>query len=444
MSERLDERFFPLIFDNISQGIFTIDGGGRITSFNRKAEEITGYSREEAIGTYCHEIFQADRCQGTCLLKQSIETGEEIEDWEVNILTKSGRTLPISISTAALVDGRGVVQGGVEMFRDLSTERELRKKLNGSYRFEDLVSRSPAMKRIFELLPMIAKSESTVLVEGDSGTGKELIARAIHNLGPRAAGPFVPVNCAALPDQLLESELFGYVKGAFTDAKKDKPGRFAIARGGTILLDEIGDLSQPLQVKLLRVLQNRSFEPLGGTESVRADVRVIAATNHDLEAEVKKRRFREDLYFRLNVVKLSIPPLSRRREDVPLLVSHFIERFNALQGRRIRRVTESAMAALMAYDFPGNVRELENAIEHGFVVCAGDTIQRDDLPGHILSAAADRGPPAVPKPMPLEMAEAELIETTLAKHDGHRQRTAKELGVSRNTLWRKMKKYGIG
>jgi transcriptional regulator with PAS, ATPase and Fis domain len=343
------------------------------------------------------------------------------------------------------VDEEGRVRGGVEMFRDLSTERELRKKLNGSYRFEDIVSRSPAMKRIFELIPLLARSESTVLIEGDSGTGKELIARAIHNLGPRVAKPFVAVNCGALPDNLLESELFGYVKGAFTDARRDKPGRFALAEGGTLLLDEIGDLSLPLQVKLLRVLQTRRYEPLGGTASVAADVRIIAATNRDLGEEVGRQRFRQDLYFRLNVVRIRVPDLAERREDVPLLVKHFIERFNALQGRRIKRCTESAMAALLAYDWPGNVRELENAIEHGFVVCAGDAIQREDLPAHLLDGGGPATPAEAPEPhvLPLKLAEADLIRQTLSRNEGHRRRTAEELGISRNTLWRKMRKYGL-
>jgi PAS domain S-box-containing protein len=445
MEHELDERYFPLIFDNVSQGIFTIDGDGIITSFNRKAEEITGFTRAEAIGTPCHEVFRADLCAGTCLLKRSMETGEEVEDWEVAITAKSGRNVPISISTAALVDDGGRVLGGVEMFRDLSTERELRKKLNGSYRFEDIVSRSPAMLRIFELIPLLARSDSTVLVEGDSGTGKELIARAIHNLGPRSRRPFVAVNCGALPDNLLESELFGYVRGAFTDAKKDKPGRFALAEGGTLLLDEIGDLSPALQVKLLRVLQTRRYEPLGSTASIAANVRIIAATNHDLAEEVRRGRFRQDLYFRLNVVRIHVPDLAERREDVPILVNHFIERFNAIQGRRIKRCTESAMAALMAYPWPGNVRELENAIEHGFVVCAGDAIQRDDLPAHVRDQAPGE-PGAVstsPRALPLKLAEADLIRQTLLKNDGHRRRTADELGISRNTLWRKMRKYGL-
>ncbi|MHC4862146.1 MAG: sigma-54 interaction domain-containing protein [Planctomycetota bacterium] len=443
MERELDERFLPLIFDNISHAIFTIDESGTITSFNRKAEELTGFARHEAIGLPCHQIFRADLCEGTCLLKQSIVTGEPVDDWEVTITTKSGRKRPIAISTTALQDDDGKVVGGVEMFRDLSVEQELKRQLTRSYFVEDLVSKAPAMKQVFELLPLVARSDSTVLIEGDSGTGKEVIARAIHNLGPRSGGPFVAVNCGALPDTLLESELFGYVAGAFTDAKRDKPGRFALAEGGTLMLDEVGDLSLSMQAKLLRVLQTRQYDPLGATSSASADVRVIAAANNDLALQVRRKKFRQDLFFRLNVVRIQLPPLAQRLEDVPLLVQHFIDRFNVLQGRRLTRCTESAMAALLAYDYPGNVRELENAIEHAFVVCSRDVIQLEDLPAHIVDAASRRARPAGPGSRPLGLAEAEMIRKTLASQGGHRQRTATELGISRNTLWRKMKQYGI-
>lgn len=442
METSLDQRFFPLIFENISHGIFTINEEGKITSFNAAAEELTGYSREEVIGRSCALVFQADICESECPLKRSIKTRERTEDKEVNIVKKDGSRIPIAISTAALIDENGKVIGGVEMFRDLTTVRELRKRLYDSYIFEDIVSKSPAMHNILEMLPLVANSTSTVLIEGDSGTGKELIARAIHQLGPRKNRPFVAVNCAALPDNLLESELFGYKRGAFTDAKKDKPGRFARAEGGTLLLDEVGDLSPAMQVKLLRVLQEKEYEPLGATQPVKADVRIIAATNHDLSKLVRKKQFREDLYFRLNVVRIHLPPLSERREDIPLLVRHFINRFNALQGRRIQRCSERVMAVLMSYPFPGNVRELENAIEHAFVVCAGDTIQFDDLPPHLIAYAmkshekSDAG-------SPLKMAEADVIRSVLQKHNGSRKLASAELGISRNTLWRKMKQYGL-
>jgi len=444
MAELPEEPFLPLIFQNIPIGVFTIDADDLITSFNRRAEELTGYSRAEAVGRPCYEIFRADLCEGECLLKRSIATGETAVDREVTITRKGGRKLPIAISTAALKDAGGEVRGGVEMFRDLTTERELRKRLDGSYRFEDLVSRSPAMRKVFEMIPLLGRSQSTVLIEGQSGTGKELVARAIHNRGPRAGGPFVAVNCSALPDNLLESELFGYERGAFTDAVRDKPGRFALAEGGTLMLDEIGDLSLPLQAKLLRVLQTRQYEPLGATGSVKADVRILAATNQNLERQVRRKHFRQDLYFRLNVVRLYLPPLAERLEDVPILVRHFIDRFNALQERRIVRCSESAMVVLMAYDYPGNVRELENAIEHAFVVCADDVIRFEHLPGHVVEAAKERVKPAAPRDLPLKLAEAEMIRKVLKKHGGHRQKTADELGISRNTLWRKMKKLGLG
>jgi len=441
--KEIDPRFFPLIFDTISHGIFTIDSEGRITSFNHMAEVLTGYSRDEVLGRPCHQVFKADICETECVLKHSIETRERSEAVEVNVITKHGKKIPIAISTAALVDLDGRVLGGVEMFRDLSAVTELRKRLLGSYVFEDIVSKSPAMRKIFERIPLVANSQSNVLIEGESGTGKELVARAIHNLSPRRGRPFVAVNCAALPDHLLESELFGYRKGAFTDAKKDKPGRFEVAEGGTILLDEIGDLSAPLQVKLLRTLEAKEYTPLGENIPRKADVRVLACTNRDLERQVQKKRFRSDLYFRLNVVRLVLPPLRERREDIPLLVDHFIRRFNALQGRRIARCSERVLAVLMGYGFPGNIRELENAIEHAFVVCIGDTVQVDDLPPHIVESVTLSRSTQPTRMLPLDSAEAETIRDALARHMGSRKHAAAELGISRNTLWRKMKRYNI-
>ena len=292
------------------------------------------------------------------------------------------------------------------------------------------------------MLPLVASSDSTVLIEGESGTGKELVARAIHNLGLRKSGPFIAINCAAVPDSLIESELFGYKRGAFTDAKKDKPGRFAIAESGTLLLDEIGELSRQMQAKLLRVLQEKEYEPLGTTKTVKADVRVIASTNRTLADDVEHRKFRHDLYYRLNVVQIELPSLRDRKEDIPLLVQHFIDRFNILQGRRITGCSERVMSILMRYDFPGNIRELENAIEHAFVICIDTTIQVDDLPQHILSKVVSKDKQSA-TPLPLEDAEMQAIYSALEKNEFNRTQTAQELGISRNTLWRKMKKYRI-
>jgi PAS domain S-box-containing protein len=443
IGREVTQRFFPLIFDSISHAIFTTDAGGTITSFNRAAEEITGYRRDEVIGRDCSAIFRSDRCDRACPLKASIDTGEKTLNEEATIITRSGQPLPISISTAALVEDGERIVGGVEMFRDLRLVTELRKQVEKSYVFEDIVSKSHHLKRIFETLPLIASSQSTVLIEGESGTGKELIARAIHNLGPRRNGPFVAISCAAVPDSLIESELFGYEKGAFTDAKEDKPGRFALAEGGTLFLDEIGELSRQMQVKLLRVLQEKQYEPLGSTQTLSADVRVIASTNRNLAQDVTSRKFRKDLYYRLNVVRLELPPLRSRNEDIPLLVQHFIDRFNTLQGRRITGCSERVLSALMRYPFPGNIRELENAIEHAFVICIDTTIQMDDLPQHILSYLSDTEAKAPAVKPPLADAEMHAILSCLEKNEYNRTRTANELGISRNTLWRKMRRYGI-
>jgi transcriptional regulator with PAS, ATPase and Fis domain len=333
--------------------------------------------------------------------------------------------------------------GGVEMFRDLTDVETLRRHLHATYTCEDIVSKSAAMRGVRELLPLVANSDSTVLIEGEPGTGKELVALAIHNLGPRNAGPFVAVNCGALPDTLVESELFGHVRGAFTDAKRDAQGRFAMAEGGTLLLDEIGDVSPAIQVKLLRVLQEREYLPLGGSQPVKANVRILAATNRDLALEVMNGRFRQDLFYRLNVVRIALPPLRSRVDDVPLLVHHFIQRFNALQGRRIRGISERAMATLMRYHYPGNVRELENAIEHAFVICGGGTIRLEDLPAHLRGESTISPERITPVVGPLESAEATAIREALARHGGNRTRAAQDLKISRNTLWRKMKKHGI-
>jgi PAS domain S-box-containing protein len=436
-----DSRFFPIIFQSIPHGIFTIDEHGRITSFNHAAEQITGFKAAEAIGKRCYDVFRTAICQQDCPLKRSVRTMEKTEDREVTILTRNDKKLVISICTAAMTDDAGNVLGGVEMFRDLSQVIELRKKLEKSYVFEGIVSKNLQMQKIKERLPLFAASPSTVLIEGPSGTGKDLVARAIHNLSPRKDGPFITVNCSALPDNLLESELFGYVQGAFTDAKKDKPGRFQLAHTGTILLDEIGEISPAMQVKLLRVLQQREFEPLGATRTVKVDVRVIAATNKDLEEAVIKDSFRDDLYYRLNVIRMKIPALSERREDIPLLVNHFIDHFNRLQGKNITMISEPALAALMTASLPGNIRELENAIEYAFVICQGNSIE----PDHLLPQYSEikRQSHDISKIALFDSAESDVIRSVLKRNNGNRTRAAKELGISRQTLWRKMNRLGL-
>jgi len=443
MKKTGQDYFFNVILDSVADGVFTIDEKGEITFFNRAAEEITGFTKEEALGHNCFDIFRANICQTNCALKETIKTGREIINLPINIINKDGKELPISVSTAVLRDEKGNIIGGVETFRDLSAIEELRRELRQQYSFQDIVSKNHTIQEIFQILPDIAESESTVLIQGPSGSGKELFAKAIHNLSLRRDKPFVKVNCGALPDNLLESELFGYVKGAFTDAKKDKPGRFALADGGTIFLDEIGDMSPALQVKLLRVLQDREYEPLGGTSTVKVDVRVVAATNKDLATLVQSRQFRDDLYYRLNVVKIDLPPLSRRREDISLLVEHFVEKFNLKTGKNLSGVSHDVTAFLMRYDFPGNVRELENIIEHAFVMCKGDVIELRHLPPELIERSKEALLEEREGDSPLQRAEAESIRKALERNRGNRLRTARELGIDRSTLWRKIKRYGI-
>ena len=436
--------FFNIILDSIADGVFTINGREEITSFNRAAEQITGFTRDEAVGQYCFNIFRTNVCQTNCALRQTTKTGKSVIDMPVNILCKNGKEVPVSISTALLKNEKGEVIGAVETFRDLSLVEELKKELSKQYSLEDIIGKNHRIQNIFHILPDVAESDSTVLIQGVSGSGKELFARAIHNLSHRKNRSYIKVNCGALPDTLLESELFGYVKGAFTDAKRDKPGRFALAEGGTILLDEIGNMSQTLQVKLLRVLQEKEYEPLGGITPIKADVRIVAATNTDLAGLVKDGNFREDLFYRLNVVKIDLPPLAQRRDDIPLLVEHFIYKFNLRKGKNITRVSDDVMEFLIRYDFPGNIRELENIIEHAYVLCKERTIEIKHLPPEITQGIKDRNA-AKRKSLahPLEDAEAELIHKTLSKNNGNRMATARELGINRSTLWRKMKKYGL-
>lgn len=444
MRKKLKMHEFETILDSIADGVFTVDNEWTILSWNRAAEKITGFSQEEAIGQSCHDVFQTNVCQSSCVLRQTLESGENLINVPINIITKDGYEKPVSISTAVLRDTDGKVIGGAETFRDLSDIETLRKRLHQEYTFEDIISKNHKIKQIFHILPDIAESESTVIVQGPSGSGKELFARAIHNLSPRKGGPFVAVNCAALPDTLLESELFGYKAGAFTDAKRDKPGRFHLAQGGTLFLDEIGDISAALQVKLLRVLQEKTYEPLGSNQAQKADTRIIAATNKDLKEEMARGRFRDDLYYRLNVIQIEIPPLKERKEDIPLLIDHFIERFNAEKGCFIQGITPAAISALMLFEYPGNVRQLENAIEHAFVLTKGPLIDLNALPLDIIPEQEKTDQSELPESgNPLMEAEKRVIEQALSQHNGHREKTAKALKMHKTTLLRKMKKLGI-
>ncbi len=435
--------FHSVILDSINDGVFTVDREWRITSFNKAAERITGVDREDAIGRPCCEVFRANICEAACALRETLTTGRVVLNQAIYILGARGQRIPISISTAAFKDRRGRVLGGVETFRDLSLVEDLRRELAGQHSFADIVGRSDAMRQVFQLLPLLAESDSTVLIEGASGTGKELVARAIHALSPRKHKPFVALNCGALPDTLLESELFGYEAGAFTDARRDKPGRFALADGGTIFLDEIGDISPAMQARLLRVLQERVFEPLGGVKPVSIDVRVLAATNQDLPQLVQAGKFRDDLFYRIHVVRLPLPRLRERREDIPLLIEHFVAKFNRLQNKDVLGVADDVLARLMEHDFPGNVRELENIVEHAFVLCRSGLVQMAHLPPHLRGCSSSSDSLSGVNGMTLQAIEQLAIRDALRKSGGNRTIAARQLGIDPSTLHRKLKALGI-
>jgi PAS domain S-box-containing protein len=428
------------ILDSINDGVFTVDEQFHITSFNRAAAEILGITPEEAMGRPCWQVFKADICEGACALKETMATGSPLVNKHVNIHTSARKKVSISVSTALLRSQGGDVVGGVESFRDLTVVEELRKAAEGRATFHHMTSTNHRMREIFELLPLIAESNSTVLIQGESGTGKELMARAIHELSARARKPLLALNCGALPDTLLEAELFGHKAGAFTDAKRDRKGRIAAAEGGTLFLDEIGDISPALQVRLLRVIQERTYEPLGSNEPVKANVRFIAATHRDLREEVAAGRFREDLYYRLNVMQIAIPPLRERPEDIPVLARRFLERQMTLHDKELRGFSPEAMDALLRHPWPGNIRELENAVEHACVLCRQPQIQVTDLPALVQGAPGAEEAPGRPNPgRDLRAQEMALIQAALARHGGNRTAASRELGIHPTTLWRKLK-----
>lgn len=432
-----------LILDSIADGVFTVNRRWEITSFNRAAEKMTGVAAIDAIGKSCSDIFHASICGETCAIAHSMCTGKPETNRSITIRGPEGRRLPVSICAAPLVDSEGNIIGGVESIRDLSIITSLRKQLS-RYQVGDIISKSPSVRRIFDILPEIARSDSNVLILGESGTGKELMAKALHQKSDRRNKPFIAVNCGALPDTLLESELFGYKAGAFTDAKKDRQGRFAAAEGGTLFLDEIGDINLAVQVKLLRVIQEKQYEPLGSTTPIHTNVRIIAATHRDLEILMQEGGFRDDLYYRLNVVKLLIPPLRERREDIPILVEHIVDKYSKERNKDIGAVSDRAMAQLMRHDYPGNVRELQNIIEYAFILCPGGLIQPEHLPEPFTPSpdkdAFCSGPNT---PMTIADAEKHLIEEALHRNKWRRMATCRELQISKDTLRRKISLYNI-
>jgi PAS domain S-box-containing protein len=443
---RYDERRLKIILDNLDIGVFTVTRGGHITFFNTQAEAISGYNRKEVLGKSCSIILGEADEDGFSLLKKSIEDEKLRSNRKGLLITKKGDTIPIRGNYMALRNEQGRVVGGLATIQDLSLIFQLNRAITNRYTFDDMIGKSPSMQRIFEVLPVVADSDATVLIEGPTGTGKDLLAKVIHNASRRSKNPLVKVNCAALPDNLLESEMFGYVRGAFTGADRDKPGRFQEADKGTIFLDEIGDLPLSLQAKLLRVLEDREFYPLGSRKTTKVDVRIIAATNQDLTKLVDEKRFREDLFYRLNVIRLELVPLMERRGDLPLLIDHILKRLSALKGIQVNKISEDAMEALLNYDYPGSIRELENILEHALIICQGNIIERRHLPISLQKSIAPGGPTEEPPEDADTLGkdiERKHIVNVLKRNNWHRGKTAKQLNMDRTTLWRKMKKYNL-
>ncbi len=431
------------ILESMTDGVFTVNLERRInTYFNRAAEEITGFTFQEAVNQFCFDILRSSTCQTNCPLERTLKTGKPVYNHPAVIITKAGKEIPVSVTTALVRNLTGEVVGAMEIFRDLSVIETLRKAVADRYSLGNMISKNPRMQDIFEILPDIAESDSHLLIQGPSGSGKGLLASTVHDLSTRKEKPFVKVNCSAIPDTLLESELFGYVRGAFTDARKDKPGRFSMADGGTLFLDEIGDTSPSLQVKLLRALEEKIFIPLGGVAPVKVDVRIVAATHRDIVVMIREGLFREDLYYRLNIIKIELPPLCERKEDIPLLAESIMARLNAVKGRQIAGVSEGVMSRLMNHTYPGNIRELENILEHAYVLCREPLINEKHLPHDFLEKTGRDA--AVPTTLhPLASSEGQVLLKVLKAHGGSRLKTARHLGISRTSLWRKIRKYGI-
>jgi PAS domain S-box-containing protein len=456
-----DPQILSTIVDAMADGLFTVDAKGRFVSWNHGASEITGYSAAEVIGKPCH-ILEGPNCKGfgslAEMLSQATPDGQCICDQECKILSNQGREVYIHGNVRMLFDEDGVTIGAVGTFSDVTSlvkanERiavlEQKSRQRGS--FGRLVGGSRAMMEVFRRLQLAAESDVTVFLSGESGTGKELAARAIHSRSGRREEPFVAVNCSAIPETLLESELFGHVKGAFTGAVKDKAGLFQTADGGTLFLDEIGDVSPLLQLKLLRVLQEREIQRVGDEQPRQVDVRLITATNKNLKALVADGDFREDFYYRIHVFEIRLPPLRERRDDIPALAEHFINEFTGTFGKSVTGIARDAMQCLMQAPWPGNVRELRNAIEHAFVTVTGSTISLLDLPEEVRSPpvgdqrtdgiSTSSSPPI--ELTPEQQSERERIIAALDEAAGVRTEAAKLLGTSRVTLWKKMRRYGI-
>jgi two-component system, NtrC family, response regulator HydG len=441
--------FWKTVVETMMDGLMVVDADGMIVSVNRATETITGYTREEMIGSPC-TILNCDNCSARCGSDKGFSCDlfdtKRVERRKCFIKRKDGTIVPIMKNASALVGKDGRVAGAVETLMDLSeiVERDQRiarlsSILKGKDRFHGIIGKSRAMRGVFDLITDAAQSDAPIIIYGESGTGKELVAAAIHHLGRRAQGPFVKINCAALSESLLESELFGHVKGAFTGADSTRKGRFELAHKGDIFLDEVGDIPLSMQVKILRVIQEKEFERVGDSVPIKVDVRMISATHRDLVDMIGANQFREDLFYRLNVIPVRMPPLRERLEDLPLLVAHLLEENRLKTGKPIKEISQEAMELLVRHRWPGNIRELINAFDYAFVVCRTHCIEAANLPETI--TGNDR---ALRKTITRnDRGEWESVMNALRKSGGKKSDAAKMLGISRQALWKKMLKLKI-
>ncbi|MBI9071592.1 MAG: sigma 54-interacting transcriptional regulator [Melioribacteraceae bacterium] len=437
-----NKNFTDDILDSLGEGVFTVDKNFKIKFFNKAAEKITGHKRDEVIGKFCKHIFRSDLCFHDCPIAKVLQTKKNIYDFETNIQSKAKDTIPIKLNSAVLYNENEEPVGGVISFKDLCDVESLKFSLKKEADYHGIIGRSKQIREIFDLIDEISDSDASVLIHGQSGTGKELVANAIQKTCHRKDKPFIKINCSVFPDNLLASELFGHVKGAFTDAVKDRPGRFEIADGGTIFLDEVAEMPLQMQVKLLRVLQEGSFERVGESVTRKADVRVIAATNIDIQEALKNGTFREDLYYRLNVIPIEVPPLSARMDDLIPLINHFLSKYSILYNKEIKEVDEETIETLSSYDWPGNIRELENVIEYAFVRANKEkSISKDKLP-LILRNNKAKFVPQTNFIRSSDFDKNEMIEI-LKRNKWNKTAVAKELGIGRTTLWRKLKTLGL-
>jgi PAS domain S-box-containing protein len=430
------------VFNSVSDGVVAVDRAARITAINRAALDTLGYALHEVLGRPVDEILAAADPAGRQPVSGTLRVGGEVTDRNLVLTDRRGRLVPVILTTTMVRGKDGRVLGGAATFRNLVATRRVVEEADRSRPFQNIVTGDPVMRRLFGTLPTIARADSSVLVLGETGTGKSLLVKTIHNLSPRRRGPLITVNCAALPESLLEAELFGAAAGAYTGATRDRVGRLGAAEGGTLFLDEIGDLPPSVQVKLLRVLQERVYERLGDVQPRSSNVRFITATHRDLAALVEARRFRRDFYYRINVLTVEIPPLRERKGDIPLLTQRFLDRLSERRGKAVTGVSSRVLEILTAHDYPGNIRELENIVEHAWVMCDGGVIEPVHLPAELVPGA---GGPALPEePVHgFDRLEADYIRQVLRRHRGHRGKAARELGIHRTTLQRKLKKLGI-